>query len=210
MTIWGCFLPWLMVSPPHSKVTKTSGWLKGRKIESITLLLLAPDFCISSSYCSAVKGSKISDIECGPITICHISSKHIPLHQLWGKGKGQQDTRPNLINKVKIPGDKKGITDASSSADCCLLLSIVDNMPQMLSLMMPQTYLSVSYLISSKRLLFKNIAHDGSFQHCTWLYLALPDCAWLYLALPWLAIIYLSTDCQVMPLTGLNAFYIQA
>ena len=30
----------------------------------------------------------------------------------------------------------------------------------------------VSYLISSNRLLFKNIAHDGSFQHCTWLYLA--------------------------------------
>ena len=93
------FLPWLMVSPPHSKVTKTSGWLKGRKIESITLLLLAPDFCISSSYCSAVKGSKISDIECGPITICHISSKHIPLHQL--EGKGQQDTQPNLSKTSK-------------------------------------------------------------------------------------------------------------
>ena len=45
----------------------------------------------------------------------------------------------------------------------------------------PSSHLSVSYLISSKRLLFKNIAHDGSFQHCTWLYLALPDCVRLYL-----------------------------
>ena len=42
----------------------------------------------------------------------------------------------------------------------------------------------------------QNIAHDGSFQHCSW----------LYLALPWSAIIYLSTDCHILPLTGLNAF----
>ena len=34
--------------------------------------------------------------------------------------------------------------------------------------------LSASYLISSKRLLFKNIAHEGSFHHCTWLCLDLP------------------------------------
>ena len=32
--------------------------------------------------------------------------------------------------------------------------------------------LSVSYLISWKRLLFENTARDGSFQHCTWLYQA--------------------------------------
>ena len=50
------------------------------------------------------------------------------------------------------------------------------DMPQF----MPQTYLSVSYLISSKRLLFENIAHDGSFWHCTWLYLALPGSAMIY------------------------------
>ena len=31
-------------------------------------------------------------------------------------------------------------------------------------------------------------------------------CTWLYLALPWSALIYLSTDCHVLPLTGLNAF----
>ena len=48
------------------------------------------------------------------------------------------------------------------------------DIPQMMPQLMPQTYLSVSYLISSKRLLFKNIAHDGSFQHCTWLYPAMP------------------------------------
>ena len=41
---------------------------------------------------------------------------------------------------------------------------------------------------------------------CTWLYLALPDYARLYLALPWSAMIYLSTDCHILPLTGLNAF----
>ena len=62
--------------------------------------------------------------------------------------------------------------------------------------------LTVSYVISSKHLLFKNIAHDGSFQHCTWLYLALSDCT---LALPgsakvchdqptYLPMIYLSYD----------------
>ena len=55
-------------------------------------------------------------------------------------------------------------------------------------------YLSVSYLISSKRLLFENIAQDGSFQHCTWLYLALTACTWLYLALPRSAMIYLTID----------------
>ena len=36
--------------------------------------------------------------------------------------------------------------------------------------------LSVSYVISSKRLLFENIAHDGSFQHCIWLYLTVHGC----------------------------------
>ena len=36
---------------------------------------------------------------------------------------------------------------------------------------------SVSYLISLKRLLFENIAHGGSFQHCTWLYPAVPGSA---------------------------------
>ena len=41
---------------------------------------------------------------------------------------------------------------------------------------------------------------------CTWLYLTVPGCPWLYLALPWSAMIYLSTDCHVLPLTGLNAF----
>ena len=46
----------------------------------------------------------------------------------------------------------------------------------------PHVVLSASYLISLKRLLFKNIAHDGSFQH--WLYLAVPGCTWVYLALP--------------------------
>ena len=75
-------------------------------------------------------------------------------------------------------------------------------MPQLL----PHTYLSVSYLVSSKRFLFKNMAHDGPFQHCTWLYLTVPGCTWLYLALPWSAMIYLSTDCHLLPLTGLNAF----
>ena len=53
---------------------------------------------------------------------------------------------------------------------------------------------------------FYNIAHDGSFQHCTWLYLALHDCARLYLALPWSAVIYLSTEYHILPLTGPNAF----
>ena len=41
---------------------------------------------------------------------------------------------------------------------------------------------------------------------CTWLYLTVPGCTWLYLALPWSAMIYLSTDCHILPLTGLNAF----
>ena len=44
--------------------------------------------------------------------------------------------------------------------------------------------LSVSYLISSKHLLFENITHDGSLKHCTWLYLDVTRCTWLYLALP--------------------------
>ena len=64
--------------------------------------------------------------------------------------------------------------------------------------LMPQTYLSVSYLISSKRLLFKNIAHDG----CTWLYLTVPGCTWLNPGLPQ---VYLTTDCHILPLTSLNA-----
>ena len=34
-----------------------------------------------------------------------------------------------------------------------------------------------------KRLLLKNIAHYGSFQHCTWLYLALPLSAMTYLTI---------------------------
>ena len=43
----------------------------------------------------------------------------------------------------------------------------------------------MSYLISSKRLPFENIAHDGyTAVHCTWLYLALPDCTQLYLPVP--------------------------
>ena len=41
---------------------------------------------------------------------------------------------------------------------------------------------------------------------CTWLYLTMPGCTWLYLALPWSAMIYLSTDCHILPLSGLNAF----
>ena len=45
--------------------------------------------------------------------------------------------------------------------------------------------LSVSYLIFSKRLLFKNIAQDGSFQHFTWLYPAVSCCTWLCLDLLW-------------------------
>ena len=59
-------------------------------------------------------------------------------------------------------------------------------------------------VISSMRLLFKNIAYKWSFQYCTWLYLALqiclavPNCNWLYLALPWSAMIYLSTDCHML------------
>ena len=48
-------------------------------------------------------------------------------------------------------------------------------------------YLSLSYCISLKYLLFENIAHDESFQHfvfcctCTWLYLAVSVCTQLYL-----------------------------
>ena len=43
-------------------------------------------------------------------------------------------------------------------------------------------YLSLSYCISLKYLLFENIAHDGSFQHfITWLYLAVSVCTQLYL-----------------------------
>ena len=61
-------------------------------------------------------------------------------------------------------------------------------MSQMMPELMPQTCprhtlqhpLTESYWISSKRLLFKNIAHDGSFQHCTWLHLAVPGCTCLY------------------------------
>ena len=76
------------------------------------------------------------------------------------------------------------------------------DMPQTMPQLMPQTYLSVLYLI----IFFKNIAHAVSFQHCTWLYLALPNCSRLYLALPWYAMIYLSTDCHILSLTGLNTF----
>ena len=43
------------------------------------------------------------------------------------------------------------------------------------------------------------------FQHCTWLYLAIPGCTWLYLALPRSAMIYLTTYCHIPPLTGSNA-----
>ena len=80
---------------------------------------------------------------------------------------------------------------------------------------MPQM-ISQTYFISSERLLFKNITHDGYFQHSTWLYLAvpgftwlyltLPGYTWLYLVLPWSAMIYHSKDCHVLPLTGLTAF----
>ena len=45
----------------------------------------------------------------------------------------------------------------------------------------------------------KNMAHDGPFQRCTLLYLALPDCAQLYMALLCLA-------WSTFPQTGLNAF----
>ena len=39
-------------------------------------------------------------------------------------------------------------------------------------------------LISSKRLFFKNMPHDWSFQHCTWLYLTVSGCTWLCHDLP--------------------------
>ena len=59
------------------------------------------------------------------------------------------------------------------------------DMPQLMPQLMPKTYLSVWYLISSKRMpaCFKNIACDRSFHHCTWLYLAVPGFSWLHLAL---------------------------
>ena len=50
----------------------------------------------------------------------------------------------------------------------------------------------MSYLISSKRLLLKNIAHDESFQHCNWLYLTVPGYTRLYLAVPGLTWLYLA------------------
>ena len=56
--------------------------------------------------------------------------------------------------------------------------------------------LSVSYLISSKHLVVENIAHDWSFQHCTWLYLTVPGSALGCHDLPF----------HILPLTGLNAF----
>ena len=75
-----------------------------------------------------------------------------------------------------------------------------------------RTVISIISIISSKCLLFKNIAQDGSFQHCTWLYLTLPGFTWLCPAVPgsaWSALIYLSTDYDILPLTGLH-LYIQA
>ena len=60
---------------------------------------------------------------------------------------------------------------------------------------LPLSDFSVSYLISSKLLLFENIARAGSLQHCTWMYLALPRSA----------MIYLTIDCRRLPLTGLDA-----
>ena len=66
--------------------------------------------------------------------------------------------------------------------------------------------LSVSYLISLKRLIFENIAHGSFKPGCTWLYLAVSGCTWrylavagsiwLYLALPRSAMIYLIIDCH--------------
>ena len=106
--------------------------------------------------------------------------------QRWQKCKTAERSAFSSVSKciwrqLKLYGGfsaKNGITDACSTADCCSLLSIVDNMPQtclrhapdMPQMMpqtcprlcarhapddapvqlMPQTYLSVSYLISSK------------------------------------------------------------
>ena len=39
------------------------------------------------------------------------------------------------------------------------------------------------------------------------LFSTVPDCTRLYLALPWSALINHSTDCHILPLTGLNAVY---
>ena len=90
-------------------------------------------------------------------------------------------------------------------AHWCPFLSIVAPLLPKATQLMPQTYLLVSYLIFSKRLLFKNIAHDGP--GCTWLYLTVPGCTWMKLTLPWSFMIYLSTECLILPLTGLSAFF---
>ena len=83
-------------------------------------------------------------------------------------------------NDIMSPHDRIFSTGAACGAcdkyEVCLRHASDEalDMPQMMPQLMPQTYLSVLYLISSKRLLFKNIAHYGSFQHCTWLCLGLP------------------------------------
>ena len=66
--------------------------------------------------------------------------------------------------------EKNGVIDACSTTD------IFDGCSSgpVWSTSGSQVDLSESYLISSKCLLFKNIAHDGSFQHWTWLCLGLP------------------------------------
>ena len=46
----------------------------------------------------------------------------------------------------------------------------------------PDIPLSITFDIL--KALFRDISHDRSFQHCTWVYLALPDCTRLYLAVP--------------------------
>ena len=81
------------------------------------------------------------------------------------------------------------------------------DMPQVMPQLMPQIYLSVSYLISSKSLLFENITHNGLFSTvpgCNGLFMTVPSSTWLHLALLWYVhrlpvLLYIYTH------TGLNA-----
>ena len=67
------------------------------------------------------------------------------------------------------PDDAKGIHAPDNTPD----------MPQM----MPQYHIPLSIIFDILKVP-DFIAHDESFQHCTWLYLTVPGCTWLCLGLP--------------------------
>ena len=88
-----------------------------------------------------------------------------------------------LFRKARKMGTGNGLRDIRTCEQwvlyfVCAIIDINDA-PQIFSIIFGDTFLwplSIIYLIFLMRLLFKFLAHDGSFHHCSLLYLAVPGC----------------------------------